>query len=605
MAVRLFGLVDGTLDSTDWPTLMGEIFNLGSTGSGLSGLTALQLDGTDFPKNPLTKTWQPQLVAIRGHSEPIFSGLWTCTLNFGILESAVDIAYLEAAHLAGGLHTARLPHPQTGNLVDFTNVSIESLVHTFDEWDSDAYNSDTVLTLGRINVNPVTFVEPTVSGTYQVNGLLPKNPLTKRWQRSKLASGGRGAAFHANLWQLELNFGTLEIKEHGRMFQKFMDGGLNSGLLPHPANGQLTQFTGVSILNYSFSFGDVDNNGWALSPVMALGVVNPTTTPVGWFDLNWTARQCLTIQTTGSAASSGYSLRFYVSGSAADTILSGAQGDPNNIRIHYQSVLELDRDVHLFGASEVEVIFPLQASMAATQSNTSDYCLYYARSSGTATPAPSNMTTVYDFYEGWEGGPPIQSAIWTDAGATGTAAVSSAQAAAGTYSLQADSYSVSGTPVLGGVENLGLQRAEITLNARIDGAATVDQIYINGAFPQPGRGDTSLDEAWGALFVLGAPGNSIFWQSDSSIDTGLDVTPGTWQKLEIEGNRTDSSLAIRLDDSGLYSGALQTGTAQSPLSHIQFRSTYSAANISYFDEIKIRGMAQIEPTITSQGVETI
>lgn len=114
-----------------------------------------------------------------------------------------------------------------------------------------------------------------MSGTFQLDGaLFPRDPLTKRWTRQRVATDSQGEGVFVDLWRLEMRFGTLDtIGESDYFMNKFLASGLHSAVLPHPEDGSLQTFTGVAIANYSFSFGDIDRDGYALNPTLILDAI--------------------------------------------------------------------------------------------------------------------------------------------------------------------------------------------------------------------------------------------------------------------------------------------------------------------------------------------
>jgi hypothetical protein len=114
-----------------------------------------------------------------------------------------------------------------------------------------------------------------MSGTFQLDSVLfPRDPLTKRWTRQRVATDSQGEDIFVDLWRLEMRFGTLDTQGESDFFMnKFLAGGLHDAVLPHPEDGSLQSFTGVAIANYNFSFGDVDRDGFALNPTLTLASV--------------------------------------------------------------------------------------------------------------------------------------------------------------------------------------------------------------------------------------------------------------------------------------------------------------------------------------------
>jgi hypothetical protein len=112
-----------------------------------------QLDGSLFTKNPLAKRWQRQQIARSGVGESIYSDFWQIELSFGILSVADDIPFFEARWFAGGLHTAVLPHPETGNLTGFTGVNIAEFNYEFNDVEADSWADGGRLLLDHISLS--------------------------------------------------------------------------------------------------------------------------------------------------------------------------------------------------------------------------------------------------------------------------------------------------------------------------------------------------------------------------------------------------------------------------------------------------------------------
>lgn len=112
-----------------------------------------QLDAQLFPKNPLTKRWQRQPVATSGVGEPIYSDFWQIEMNFGTLETQDEAGFFETRWLAGGLHSAVLPHPQTGQLTGFTGVAIQDFTYELTDVERDFWADGGLLVLGHISLS--------------------------------------------------------------------------------------------------------------------------------------------------------------------------------------------------------------------------------------------------------------------------------------------------------------------------------------------------------------------------------------------------------------------------------------------------------------------
>ncbi len=112
-----------------------------------------KLDGSLFERNPLTKNWSRQQVAIHGSNEPIFTDFWQLDMSFGWLLSATEMNFFEDAFLDGGEHTAQLPHPQTGQLTGFTGVFIGDFGSEFNELERNTYSVGARLVLEHISLS--------------------------------------------------------------------------------------------------------------------------------------------------------------------------------------------------------------------------------------------------------------------------------------------------------------------------------------------------------------------------------------------------------------------------------------------------------------------
>lgn len=112
-----------------------------------------KLDGAFFPRNPLTKRWSRQQIATSGVAESIYTDFHQIEMSFGILEHNDEVSFFEDAWLAGGLHTAVLPHRKTGQLTGFTGVNIQDFSWDFSDIDSDSFaEAGSTLILNHINL---------------------------------------------------------------------------------------------------------------------------------------------------------------------------------------------------------------------------------------------------------------------------------------------------------------------------------------------------------------------------------------------------------------------------------------------------------------------
>jgi hypothetical protein len=112
-----------------------------------------KLDGSLFERNPLTKTWARQQVAVRGTNEPIFTDFWRLDMSFVWLESETEMNFFENKFIIGGEHTAQLPHPQTGHLTGFTGVYIAEFSYEFNEYERNKYSVAGRMVLEHISLS--------------------------------------------------------------------------------------------------------------------------------------------------------------------------------------------------------------------------------------------------------------------------------------------------------------------------------------------------------------------------------------------------------------------------------------------------------------------
>lgn len=119
------------------------------------------LGGSLFPKDPIQKNWGRERIDRHGTHEPIFAGPLNLTLTFGVSDSENVIPFFYQKFIESTLQTARLPHPETGKLVDFYDVDMADFQNTFNHF-GDGYEhgpqknvfSDGVrLTLKGISLN--------------------------------------------------------------------------------------------------------------------------------------------------------------------------------------------------------------------------------------------------------------------------------------------------------------------------------------------------------------------------------------------------------------------------------------------------------------------
>lgn len=104
-----------------------------------------------------------------------------------------------------------------------------------------------------------------MSGTFKIDQeFFPVDPISKRWSRQATATSGEGEKIYANFWSLELSFSTMAASDELSWFYDRWVGssGLHTVCFPHPRDGTMTGFTGVSFDDFSYEFTDVDNNAF-------------------------------------------------------------------------------------------------------------------------------------------------------------------------------------------------------------------------------------------------------------------------------------------------------------------------------------------------------
>ncbi len=111
-----------------------------------------ELDGVQFTKDPLTKTWQRQTQAIGGVGGSVFADLWRLTLDFGTLHVTGMSGFLMRKFKEDALHDAKLPHPSTAVMTSFTGISIDDYSFTFTNIDRATFAFNPTLVLSGIRV---------------------------------------------------------------------------------------------------------------------------------------------------------------------------------------------------------------------------------------------------------------------------------------------------------------------------------------------------------------------------------------------------------------------------------------------------------------------
>jgi len=113
-----------------------------------------KLDDLFFPTDPIAKRWARQPVGeISGVGESIYTDFWQLELEFPTLESSAQASFFYDRWMTGGLHTALLPHPRSGQLVGFTGVNIEDWAFEFDDVEQEYWAQGPRLVLNHISMS--------------------------------------------------------------------------------------------------------------------------------------------------------------------------------------------------------------------------------------------------------------------------------------------------------------------------------------------------------------------------------------------------------------------------------------------------------------------
>lgn len=111
-----------------------------------------QLDGEQFPENPLRKRWSREVIETSGVGESMYPAFWRLDLELPDMSMA-DYSFFYDRWTSGGLHDALLPHPRTGQLVGFTGVNIDNLESEIPDVDQDSWAYDVRLALTHISLS--------------------------------------------------------------------------------------------------------------------------------------------------------------------------------------------------------------------------------------------------------------------------------------------------------------------------------------------------------------------------------------------------------------------------------------------------------------------
>lgn len=440
------------------------------------------------------------------------------------------------------------------------------------------------------------------TGTFQLdNQIFPKDPLTKNWIRPPVAVGGNRKTLFGDRWALQLNFGALETTtEHNFFWQKYIAGGLYNAVLPHPANGKLFAASGVAIDSYEWTWDDVGPNSHAINPRMTLSGPDATVYTIpDWYNQNYAYRAPTVISTSSPSGtvSTGDTLRFYASGSVAQNIFNkSAVSDGKDVRVVWaQEQQELARDLRIWSTNVIEILWRAQESQLTTIEEAGQYYIYYGNPQ--AVNPPEKYGQVYNWYTGIESGNLIDFNTASTLGHT----ASKDEIFAGQWALKANWGA--GLPDTFGATHalarLNFVRAEITLQVYVDTLTMPTQrvrfgFNANGAY----RAGVALDENL-----------DIYFSGVSDVDTGANLIASQWNKFEIEAIAPVTGTGkVRLNNLPIHSG----GTFAPTTDIDGFISTFSVTSnpeggtfLAYFDEIKFRKVARIEPSISLDTEEAL
>lgn len=112
-----------------------------------------EIDGDLFPKDPLRKRWiPPRRVGTKGGGAGVYTAFWRCELSFGTLDAGQENSFFVSKFASGDLHTVKLPHPWSSQLVTFTGAALEEISFEFDDTDNNKWAIGSRVVFGHINL---------------------------------------------------------------------------------------------------------------------------------------------------------------------------------------------------------------------------------------------------------------------------------------------------------------------------------------------------------------------------------------------------------------------------------------------------------------------
>lgn len=163
-------------------------------------------------------------------------------------------------------------------------------------------------------------------------------------------------------------------------------------------------FTGLTGHTYYFRARAMDKVGnweaWPAGDGDAVTRIDPTAVPptVWWNRAFQVRRNLVVLNNDADALPVHFPVRLHFDGATSPTAaeiyaasLSAAKG--NDLRIVYNNQTELNRIVHNFSTSAIDIWFPIQVALGGSQSDSSSYQLYIGNASA-GTP-PTDVNSVF------------------------------------------------------------------------------------------------------------------------------------------------------------------------------------------------------------------
>ncbi len=217
------------------------------------------------------------------------------------------------------------------------------------------------------------------------------------------------------------------------------------------------------------------------------------------------------------------------------------------------------------------------------------FYLYYGKASDTdASNAANTFITPYDGFERGNNGDAIGGSWTVESGAP---IISTDHAYGGTRSVK-----------LPGVNSVAAV-ARINCAASANVAIRIRLYKETLAANTPNLGQGNGTKFWNALIGWGGDTNGVYYYDTDARDTGVNITPDTWQLLEINNiNFTAGTFDIWLNGSKIKTGAImQTASSyngQIRLANYDFHNGYDG----WVDDFIVRNWSPTDPTFGTWGV---